>query len=167
MTSPYSDLPDHHFWRRSVASVEAHRIDPVVHPRFRIGPDDRVATAGSCFAQHIARKLKSLGLGYFVTEEGAHLDDGARAAGQYGLFSARYGNIYTPAQFAQLIEEAFGRRRPRDTAWPGRDGGWIDPLRPSVEPGGFSSPEAVADDRAAHLAAVRRLIEQADRKSVV
>ena len=162
MSNPYSDLPDHHFWRRAVGGVEAHAIDPVVAPRFRIGRDDKVATAGSCFAQHIARKLKALGLGYFVTEDGAHLSEAKRAAGQYGLFSARYGNIYTPTQFAQLIEEACGRRQPRDTAWPGRGGGWIDPLRPSVEPGGFASPEAVAEDRYRHLAAVRRLIEQSD-----
>lgn len=162
MSNPYSGLPDAQFWRRAVAGIEAHALDPVVAPRFTIGPDDKVATAGSCFAQHIARKLKALGLGYFVTEDGAHLDEAGRAAGQYGLFSARYGNIYTSAQFAQLIEEALGRRRPRDTAWPGRGGGWVDPLRPNVEPGGFASAQAVAADRAIHLAAVRRLLVESD-----
>ena len=162
MTNPYRGLPDHHFWRRSVAAVEAHLVDPVVRPRFRIGPEDKVATAGSCFAQHIARRLQGLGLRYFVTEEGSGLPPPERAVRQYGLFSARYGNIYTPAQFGQLIEEALGRRAPHDRAWERPGGGWIDPLRPSVEPAGFASPQAVAQDRAAHLAAVCRLIAEAD-----
>ena len=162
MSNPYSGLPDAQFWRSAVAGVEAHLLDPVVSPRFTIGQQDKVATAGSCFAQHIARKLQALGLSYFVTEDGAQLGEEARTAGQYGLFSARYGNIYTPAQFAQLIEEALGRRRQFDTAWEGRGGGWIDPLRPNVEPGGFASPEAVAADRVAHLAAVHRLLTESD-----
>ena len=160
--NPYRGLADHQFWRRSMANVEAHRIDPVVNTRFRIRPDDKVATAGSCFAQHIARKLRTLGLGYFVVEEGLDLPAEERAARQYGLFSARYGNIYSPAQFAQLIEEALGRRQPHDRAWQGRHGGWVDPLRPNVEPGGFASPEKVAEDRARHLAAVRRLLAETD-----
>jgi len=162
MTNPYRGLADHQFWRRSMANVEAHRIDPVVNARFRIRPHDKVATAGSCFAQHIARKLATLGLGYFVVEEGLDLPPDERSARQYGLFSARYGNIYSPAQFAQLIEEALGRRQPHDRAWPGRKGGWVDPFRPNVEPGGFASAQEVAEDRARHLAAVRRLLEETD-----
>jgi len=160
MTTPYKDLPDHHFWRRSIASVEAHRIDPVVRTRFRVAPTDRIATAGSCFAQHIARRLQKIGDYYFVVEDGAHLAQADRAARQYGLFSARYGNIYTAAQIWQLWREAYGEWVPEENAWPGRDGGWVDPFRPTVET--FEQREAVSADRTAHLAAVRRLLESCD-----
>ncbi len=160
MTTPYSDLPDHHFWRRSIASVEVHRIDPVVRTRFRIAPTDRIATAGSCFAQHIARRLQTIGDYYLVAEDGAHLPADDRAARQYGLFSARYGNIYTAAQLWQLWREAYGEWTPVEDAWPGRDGGWVDPFRPTVET--FPTRDAVAADRAPHLAAVRQLFESCD-----
>jgi len=160
VTTPYSDLPDHHFWRQSIATVEVHRIDPVVRTRFRIAPTDRIATAGSCFAQHIARRLQAIGDQYLVVEDGAHLTADDRAARHYGLFSARYGNIYTAAQLWQLWREAYGEWRPKEAAWPGRDGGWVDPYRPTVEI--FRTPEAVAVDRALHLAAVRRLFESCD-----
>lgn len=160
MTTPYSDLADHHFWRRSIASVEAHRIDPVVRTRFRIAPTDRIATAGSCFAQHIARQLQSIGDYYLVVEEGEHLPQTERAARQYGLFSARYGNIYTAAQLWQLWREAYGKWTPAEEAWPGRDGGWIDPFRPTIET--FADRDAVAADRAKHLGAVRQLLESCD-----
>jgi hypothetical protein len=160
MTTPYSDLPDHHFWRRSIASVETHRLDPVVRTRFRIAPDDRIATAGSCFAQHIARWLGKLGDYYLVVEDGAHLPEADRAARQYGLFSARYGNVYTAAQLWQLWREAYGLWSPEEAAWPGREGGWVDPFRPTVEM--FETPDAVAIDRTLHLAAVRQLFEACD-----
>lgn len=160
MTTPYSNLPDHHFWRRSIASMPVHQLDPVVKTRFRIDPDDRIATAGSCFAQHIARRLRLLGDYYLVAEDGAHRPEAERADRQYGLFSARYGNIYTAAQLWQLWQQAYGEAGPSETAWQGRDGGWVDPFRPTVET--FASPEAVAADRQVHLAAVRRLFETCD-----
>ena len=160
MTSPYGDLPDHHFWRRSIAAVEAHRIDPVVRTRFRIARTDRIATAGSCFAQHIARRLQTIGDNYLVVEDGTHLPEADRARCQYGVFSARYGNIYTAAQLWQLWREAYGEWAPAERAWADRQGGWIDPFRPTVE--SFASPVAVAADRTEHLAAVRRLFERCD-----
>lgn len=160
MTTPYSGLADHHFWRRSIASVEVHRIDPVVRTRFRIAATDRIATAGSCFAQHIARRLQAIGDHYLVVEEGAHLPADLRAARQYGLFSARYGNIYTAAQLWQLWREAYGEWAPEEAAWPGRDGGWVDPFRPTVET--FATREATATDRVQHLAAIRHMFESCD-----
>ena len=162
MTNPYRGLPDHQYWRPAISATESHLIDPVTVAGFRIGPEDRVATAGSCFAQHIARAISGMGLDYFVVEDGAGLSLEERARRQYGLFSGRYGNIYTAAQLRQLLEEAFDGRTPLDTAWPGRNGGWVDPFRPTIEPDGFASPEAVAADRELHLAAVRRLVSELD-----
>lgn len=162
MTSPYSGLPAHHFWRHAVERVNHHVMDAVVATRFRIEETDRIATAGSCFAQHIARHLQQLGNNYSVTETGADLDSEARAAGQYGLFSARYGNIYTAAQLWQLHQRAYGTFAPADVAWETADGRWIDPFRQTVEPQGFASIEALRADHNAHFAAVRTLFEQCD-----
>jgi hypothetical protein len=159
---PYVELPPERFWRRSVAGVDRHAFDPVVAPRFRIGAQSAVATAGSCFAQHISRKLQSLGFNYLHREGGDALDAEARKSGQYGLFSARYGNVYTARQLLQLFQRAFGRFDPREPAWQRPDGRWADPFRPSIEAVGFESPEAMLAERARHLAAVREVFEGAD-----
>ena len=49
-SNPYSDLPDHRFWRKAVAGLPPFAIDPIVDLPFRIAPTDKVATGGSCFA---------------------------------------------------------------------------------------------------------------------
>lgn len=159
---PYVELPPERFWRRSVAGVDRHAFDPVIAPRFRIGADSAVATAGSCFAQHISRKLQSLGFNYLQCEGGESLDPQARKAGQYGLFSARYGNVYTARQLLQLFQRAFGLFDPREPAWQRPDGRWADPFRPSIEADGFGSIDAMLVERARHLAAVREVFERAD-----
>ena len=162
MSNPYSGLADHRFWRRSVSNVAAHCFDPVVATRFRVSRQARVATAGSCFAQHVSRQLAGAGFNYFVAERGEALQPAEREARQYGLFSARYGNIYTSRQLLQLAAEAIKQRQPEEAAWQATDGGYVDPYRPSVEPGGFNSIEALIADRALHLTAVRAVLEQSD-----
>ncbi|WP_340268723.1 GSCFA domain-containing protein [Sphingobium mellinum] len=160
--NPYKGLPEHQFWRRSISAVESFRVDPVTNPRFRISQNARVGTAGSCFAQHISRRISAAGFNYFVTEKGEMLDERERAPNNYGTFSARYGNIYTTVQLLQLFDEAFGMRTPAETAWIRPDGRFVDPYRQQVQPNGFASEEAVLADRRSHLAAVRRLFEDTD-----
>jgi hypothetical protein len=160
--NPYKGLDDYRFWRRSVANVERHLLDPVVAPRFRIGAQDRVATAGSCFAQHIARRLQAVGFNYFIAEDEPALDAAARRARNYGIFSARFGNLYTARQLLQLLRRAYGRFAPAETAWVRPDGRLADPFRPNIEPEGFADLAALEADREQHFAAVRRMFEQAD-----
>jgi len=163
MSHPYRSLPDAAFWRRAVAAPAPGEVDPVAGFPFRIGRHTRVATAGSCFAQHIARYLKSAGLGYLVTEPGHPvLPEEVRRAHGYGTFSARYGNIYTARQLRQLMERAYGRFVPQEPAWVDPNGTVRDPFRPGVQPGGFVSVREMEIDRAQHLAAVRRLFETLD-----
>ena len=112
---PYADLPDSAFWRRAVAGTDPARVDPVAATPFRIGRGDRVATAGSCFAQHIARCLRDAGFDYLVTETPHPVvaeEDPARFG--YGVFTARYGNVYTSRQLLQLFQRAHGAFTPRD-----------------------------------------------------
>jgi GSCFA family/Polysaccharide biosynthesis enzyme WcbI len=160
---PYIGLPSRQFWRSAVSDVPAETVDPVDDPPFLIMPNTKVATAGSCFAQHIAAALRASGLNYFVAEPpppDLSLEEATQR--QYGLFSARYGNIYTTRQLLQLHDRAYGTFEPNDRAWVRSDGRHVDPFRPSVEPGGFPTAEAVIRARDSHLEAVRHLFEQLD-----
>lgn len=163
MSNPYKGLPDYQFWRRGVSGVEHHLLDPIVEPRFRIARGERVATAGSCFAQHISKRLSKTGFNYFVTEEGADLSEAERVKRNFGVFSARYGNLYTTAQLLQLFQEAFDlRRSPEELALQRPDGRFIDAFRQQVEPDGHATVEEVAHARREHLTAVRRMFLECD-----
>ena len=159
MRNPYSGKPDYAFWQQSVADVGVDAVDPVVRAPFTIGRKDAIATAGSCFAQHIARTLASSGFNYFVTEQ-APLTAGALDEG-YGLFSARFGNLYTVRQLLQLFDRAYGLFEPKDIAWRDRrSDSFVDPFRPNIQAGGFATIDDLEADREAHLAAVRRMFEE-------
>ncbi|ESQ73902.1 GSCFA domain-containing protein [Asticcacaulis sp. AC402] len=160
MQNPYAGKPDHQFWRRSVTGRASDGVDPVVHTGFTLTRDARVATAGSCFAQHVARTLRETGFNYLITETGpAH---GFSGTENYGVFSARYGNIYTVRQLLQLFRRAYGLFQPEDSAWRRSDGRYVDPFRPYIHEAGFASPEEVEAERESHLDAVRRLFEDSD-----
>ncbi|MBY4638435.1 GSCFA domain-containing protein [Gluconacetobacter entanii] len=162
MTNPYRNIPARQFWRKAVSNVAVHRLDLMGEARFKVSRETRVATAGSCFAQHISRKISSLGFNYFVTEDGGSLSKELQKKHNYGVFSARYGNIYTVAQLWQLFEEAYGRHIPAEHILKKNDGRFVDLHRQQIEPDGFSSEEELLKDRQVHLAAVRRIFEETD-----
>ena len=155
MVNPYRSLPDTAFWKRSVVTPAEAEVDPVVAAPFRIGKDDRIATAGSCFAQHISRTLARLGYDYMVTEPGP-------ADRNYGVFPARFGNIYTVRQLLQTFDRAYGLFRPQTSVWRRADGTYVDPFRPQIEPAGFGSQAVLEADRRQHLACVRDMFESCD-----
>jgi hypothetical protein len=160
---PYQSLPNHAFWRKAVAAPPPGDVDPVGEFRLHIVPETKVATAGSCFAQHIARYLRQSGYNYFVAEPGHPiLPLNVRQANNYGLFSCRYGNIYTARQLKQLMDRAYGRFEPHENVWVDAPEVVRDPFRPTAQPGGFTSEEEMKLDRAQHLAAVRRMFEELD-----
>ena len=151
---PYRHLPATSFWKQAVAEIALDSFDPVVEPAFTITKTETVATAGSCFAQHISRALIAGGFNFLNAEP-----PDARAALNSATFSARYGNIYTCLQLRQLFERAYGLFLPVDTAWRRPDGRYVDPFRPTEFPEGFASVEDVLVARETHLAAVRRVFE--------
>ncbi len=160
---PYRSLPAKAFWRKSVAAPAPAEVDPVGEFRLKITPETKVATAGSCFAQHIARHLKNSGFNYYVAEAGHPvIPQAMREQHNYGMFSARYGNIYTSRQLWQLIQRAYGTFTPSEPAWIDPDGSVRDPFRPTVQPGNFASVAEMEADRAQHLAAVREMFETLD-----
>lgn len=159
--SPYDRQPDFAFWRRAVANRVSAKVDPVVSFPFRFGRGAKVVTAGSCFAQHISARLVAHGFNYFVTEPGNPiLKPDMKRRYNYGTYSARFGNIYSARQLRQLAERAYGRFAPKEDVWEAEGGRAIDPLRPAIQPGGFSSRAELLADRARHLAAVRRAFEE-------
>lgn len=162
MANPYSRLPSYNFWRRGVSSFNRNEFDPVTNVRFKIGKLDKVATAGSCFAQHISRHLAQIGFNYFVAETGAGLNSNERAKRNFGVFSARYGNIYTARQLAQIFREVFHGATMNETAWLRPDGRYVDPYRPQIEPAGYANPDEVYAARKEHLSFVRKILEEAD-----
>jgi hypothetical protein len=163
MSHPYKSLPDKAFWKPAIAAPAAGDVDPVGVFDLRITPETKVATAGSCFAQHIARYLRDSGYNYFVAEPGHPIVPASiRAKNNYGLFSARYGNIYTARQLWQLFQRAWGDFIPAEDVWQEADDVFIDPFRPSTQPGGYVSPEELAADRRQHLSAVRDMFGTID-----
>ena len=136
-------------------------FDPQSPPRFKITRKLPIATAGSCFAQHMHRVLTARGYGVLDYEAAPPwLDAQKSKAHQYGIFSARYGNIYTPTQLRQLFDRAFGKFSPSEDYWED-SGTFYDPYRPSVQPGGFESIAALKEDRENHFEAVRRVFQDA------
>jgi hypothetical protein len=162
VTNPYKNLPDFQFWKRAVASIEPHLIDPVVAPKFQITRQNRVATAGSCFAQHISRKLSSIGFNFFVSEAGSRCSADEQIRRNFSVFSARYGNIYTVRQLLQLFQEAFGAREKSEEPWKRDDERFVDPFRPTIEPEGYVNPNDVLDARMEHLAYVRQVFLESE-----
>jgi hypothetical protein len=162
-TCPYSAVPPSSLWSETVAGRGDAELNPHVPARLRLRPETRVGTAGSCFAQHISRSLVGAGFNYLVVEQApTWLTPEECTEFNYGVFSARYGNIYTALQLLQLFEHAYDRFRPADSVWRSDDGRFFDLLRPRIQPNGFASEDELLRDRAQHLQAVRRLFETVD-----
>lgn len=158
---PYAELPESAYWQQSVSDVQPQDVDPVVAPRFLIDAKDAVATAGSCFAQHISRRLRSQGFNLMTMEEPPEPSSDSTQSPGYD-FSARCGNIYTSRQLLQLFDRAFGFFEPFERAWSRSDGRFCDPFRPRIEPHGFDSEQSVEQDMTRHLDAVQRMFRELD-----
>ena len=162
--NPYQTLPIYTRWTKSVAGIPMEQLDPVVDFPFTITESDKISTAGSCFAQHIARYLKLNGFNYFITEEAnpimASVPDLDKKY-NYGTFSARYGNIYTSRQLVQTFKRAYGTFTPSEEYWVNNDY-YIDPFRPVIQPNGFASLQELKSDREQHFAAIRKMFEELD-----
>ena len=162
--NPYSSLPDHRFWRKAVTSLPPFAIDPLLQTPFKIARHDRVATAGSCFAQEIAHRLQASGYTYYLAERPPSGMSAAEAERcNYFMYSCRYGNLYTTAQLRQLIDRAYGDFIPQLDYWTREeDGRIVDPFRPRIEPDGFATIEEMREERNRHFFAVRQMIETMD-----
>lgn len=160
--NPYRDLPERAFWRRAVADKHYVDMDGLWDP-IELSLTDRIATAGSCFAQHIGNNLAARGANFvdFEPAPSYFRDDAEARRFGFKVYSCRYGNIYTSRQLLQLFQEAFGERTPKEIVWAKGDR-FYDALRPGTDPVGQASAQDVLDLRALHLAAVRKMFEETD-----
>lgn len=159
MTNPYDTLPPQAFWRTGVVEGD---LDHVHAPRFFVDDTTPIATAGSCFAQHIAKALRAAG-GRVLEAEPAPRDmpaDQARDHG-YGLFSVRTGNIYTPRALLQFLDDVASGHIDPAFVWD-RDGRFFDAFRPGVEPDGCDSAAEVLLMRSWHLERTAAMLRQTD-----
>jgi hypothetical protein len=161
MTNPYFGLDDYCFWSKSMTQIAPGRVDPVVNSEI-INPDQKIATMGSCFAQHISKHMQLAGFNYFITEQAPHWFDSSNSIkANYGVFSARYGNVYTVKQAVQLFDRAFSKFCPVDDVWRKKDI-FVDAFRPQIEPDGFLSEEEVKESTKQHLECVRKVFLESD-----
>jgi hypothetical protein len=159
---PYSKLPIRHFWKKFVSDSPWRDLGLNDQPKFSLIAEDKVATAGSCFAQHISRHMAKVGLEPYIAES-AHilLQEFGGDIDSYRSFSARYGNIYTVRQFLELFRQAFSMIEVIED-FVENEGRWYDLLRPSVHKAGFASKGEASADRAYHLERVKLMFETAD-----
>ncbi|WP_370949422.1 GSCFA domain-containing protein [Amycolatopsis sp. cg5] len=158
--NPYQQLTARSFWRPAVAEPAVEEIGELWTPKFAIGQDDPVLTAGSCFAAELGRALIDNGMNFHDAEPAPPgLTRDQRQARHYGEFSFRTGNIYTAAVLRQWLSWAFGEQAPAEV-WED-DGRFFDPYRPSIEPDGFASPGEMLAARSTTLSAIRQAVSGA------
>lgn len=160
--NPYKTQPARAFWKPAVATPHYADLEDLWQP-MALTRADRVATAGSCFAQHLGNNLARRGAAFMDLEPAPPVFDTTAEARRwgYGVFSCRYGNIYTTRQLIQLFDEAHGARTPAERVWQ-KGERFFDALRPGIDPVGQDSPETVLSLRAKHLASVREMFATLD-----
>jgi len=160
--NPYKALEESAFWALAVAQRSMFDVSWLWRPKWQISRADQIVTFGSCFAQHIGRALRSRGYAWTDFEPAPPKFSGAACKRfNYGLFSARTGNIYTVSLLRQWVMWALGDSQVPEETW-SSDGRFYDPFRPAIEPDGFESVEELLLLRAATLDAFRAAAIQCD-----
>jgi len=159
--NPYHDLPPSQFWKASVQAQHFRNVGFDYGQKFSFSLSETFATAGSCFAQHFAAKLVERG-GKVLIAESRHPLVSSSSDHGYGVFSARYGNIYTVRQLLELLQQATGVCPMVEDFALRADGRWVDMLRPRAVPMGFATWEHACADRVHHLLTVRQMLRAVD-----
>jgi len=159
---PYAGLPGRSFWRTAVADRNFLEITELWDPKFNIDKGHKIATFGSCFAQHIGRALRANGFTWLDTEpcpEG--VPEAVAREYNYGIYTCRTGNIYTTSLLQQWVDWATERQTPPDEYWTS-GGRFFDPFRPTIEPQGFGSIEELLASRRQTIHSLKLAIESAN-----
>jgi GSCFA family len=162
MSDPYENLPANGLWRNAIADKNLLESCELWKPKHPLKRSHKVATFGSCFAQHLGCALNERGYAWFEAEPSPDIFVPAiQNKYNYGIFSARTGNIYTVAALRQWVSWAIGAATPPEEIWETK-GRFFDPFRPSIEPNGFATPEELLASRRMVLRAMLNVIEHSD-----
>ena len=160
--NPYQSLQKKAFWRSAIAEKNMFDIDQLWDPKFRIEQTDKVATYGSCFAQHIGRALKLRGFNWFVTEQPpAELNAASQKYFNYGVFSARTGNIYTTSLLKQWLSWGLNEGDKPVEKWEAKSR-YYDPFRPVIEPLGFTNEDELKKSRKTTISRFIQSVKEAN-----
>ncbi len=157
--TPYDTAPDTAFWSRAVARG-FRAADMLPQGTVLLRADDRVMSAGSCFAANLVPHLEASGFTYVRTERRHPALKVPPENLGYDKFSAAYGNIYTARQLLQLLHRATGVFEPQERVWRDAEGSYVDPYRPGLRYRARSSREYGLLTRQ-HLDFVRRAFSEA------
>jgi hypothetical protein len=162
--NPYQKLPETAFWKPAVAQRSMYDITGLWNPKFEISASSKVATYGSCFAQHIGNALEARGFNWLIEEKPPSCNNKLKLKKfGYNIFSARTGNIYTTSLLRQWVGWVLKEDPiPVPQEFWEKDGRFYDPFRPAIEPNGFESREELLISREVTLAAFRNSIVNAD-----
>ena len=163
---PYNNLSATQKWPTACewSNFDIH-VDPHEdsEAKFKFDKNTCISSAGSCFAQRITQSLQSHEFNYLLAEKPPTFLPASLAIDyNYGIYSARYGNIYSARQLLQLIDRAFGEFIPTLGAWKTKNNTFIDPFRPRIQPDGFESEEEVLIDREVHLSKTKEVFTKSD-----
>ncbi len=160
--NPYENLPEKAFWRSAVANKSMFDIGGLWAPKFHIDQTTKTSTFGSCFAQHFGRALRERGFNWLDAEPAPReFKPSSAERFNFGLFSARTGNIYTTSLLLQWVEWALGVKTPPTEVWE-KDGRFFDPFRPNIEPNGFESKEELLRSRDETIRALNHVIRRSE-----
>jgi len=158
--NPYECLSVEAFWRTAIANLEPTQIHDIWKPKFSLDKTQKIATSGSCFAQHISKALMARGYSWLDGEPAPKgLSLTSQTLFNYGIFSFRTGNIYTAALLKQWLIWAIINEPTPDEAWM-KGNRFYDPFRPGIEPNGFYSIEEMVASRNSTLTAIRDTFKQ-------
>ena len=159
--NPYQQLPENAFWRAAVAGKSPFDISGMWKPKFVISPRFKLVTFGSCFAQHLSKAMVAAGFHWLNAEPAPPSANPAVAKEyNYGVFSARTGNIYTTTLLLQWVQWAIGETDVPNEYWESQ-GRFFDPFRPNIEPDGFASIDELQRSRRHTIECFRRCLVDA------
>lgn len=160
--NPYQNLPPEFFWKTAIASKNMFDICNLWHPKFHLKKSHKVATFGSCFAQHIGNALQDREFHWLNTEPAPKkMSQENIKKFNYNVFTSRTGNIYTASLLRQWTEWALEDKAPPVEYWQ-KDGRFYDPFRPNIEPCGFESVEEMHLSRLQSIKSFEQAIKNAD-----
>ncbi len=157
--NPYENLLPKAFWKLAVSNKSMFDLSELWNPKFNIKQNEKVATFGSCFAQHIGNALKKRGFNWYISEQAPQgCNDALAKKYNYNIFTARTGNIYTTSLLKQWSEWALNKKPIPNEVWE-TNGRYYDPFRPRIEPNGFESVGEIKMSQAQTLKSFKESIE--------